>query len=152
MDYTALIARMDEQRAQWLDIHEALVANIERLRLAADSPEEVKALDQHLADAAKYQGLRLRFLRPLETDTHGMRVKTLRDVTESSAEFVVDWSGFTEATLLGAAVGSDQVVPFHRPLFVRWLRDRTDVVAALGEAIKAAVDAHVAARDQSRKN
>src|SRR5574343_637511 len=120
MDYTALIARMDEQRAQWLDL-------------------------------VDFPGKRLRFLRPLETDIHGMRAKTLRDIAESAAEFVDDWSGFTEATLLGDAVGSDQPVAFHRALFVRWLRDRTEVVAALGEAIKASIDAYVAARDQSRK-
>lgn len=120
-DFAALIARMDEQRAQWLDL-------------------------------SGYPGRRLRYLRPLETDLDQMRVSTLRDMAASAAEFVDGWSGFTEADMLGSAIGSDQPVEFHRGLFLRWVRDRTDVLAELGEAIKATLDAHRQAKDQSRKN
>ena len=122
MDCAALIARMDEQRAQWLD------------------------------DLPGHAGKRLRVLRPLETDLDQLRANTLRDMAQGLSEFVTDWEGFAEADLVGAAFGSDEVVPFDRALFVRWVRDHTEVVAALGEAIKAAIDAHREAKDQSRKN
>lgn len=122
IDFAALIAQMDEQRALWLDLAKLL------------------------------PGKRLRYLRPLETDVDRLRGTHLRDLAEALAEFVTDWTGYTEADFLGNSQGSDAPVPFNRALFVRWVRDRMDVVAELGSAIRGAVEAHRQAKDAAAKN
>lgn len=122
MDYAALIAQMDERRAQWLD----------------GLPGE--------------PGKRLRVLRPLETDLDKLRGPSLRSLAEAMAEFVTDWAGFTEADFIGAAHGSDAVVAFNRSLFARWMRDRMDIATFVGEQIRRLLDEHRAEKDQVRKN
>ncbi len=122
MDFAALIAQMDDQRARWID------------------------------DLPDLPGKKLRVMRPLETDLDQLRTTTLRGMAEGIAPFVVGWAGFTEADFVGASQGSDAEVPFNAALFVRWLRDRMPVVAALGEAIKASIDTHREAKEAARKN
>lgn len=94
-------------------------------------------------------GRRVQFRRPLETEfgkfRHGVTVDHL-------AEYACGWEGFTEADLLGAAIGSSDAVPFSPELWGRLVRDRLDYVTPVAQAIVAAVTDHLASRDAAAKN
>ena len=94
-------------------------------------------------------GQRLRFHRPSEVDMPAL----MRGVSiEHVIEHACDWDGFTEATLLGAAIGTADPVPFHRDVWAAWVRDHTDAIAPVAKAIADAVTAHLQAREAVAKN
>lgn len=94
-------------------------------------------------------GRRVQFRRPLETEFGRFR----QGVTvEHLAEYACGWEGFTEADLLGAAIGSSDPVPFSPELWGRLVRDRLDYVAPMAQAIVDAVTEHLASRDAAAKN
>lgn len=98
-------------------------------------------------------GKRLQVRRPLETDGDALSgLRTSRAVATALCEFVVGWSGFTEADLLGAAIGSSDAADFDKALCLRVVRDRLDYVVALGEHILAVVQEHEAAKASAAKN
>lgn len=89
---------------------------------------------EHWADLGN--GKRLRFLRPVEVEMPAL----LNGVT---VEHVIGcangWEGFTEADLLGAAVGASDPLPFHVDLWSAVVRDNAAYVAAVSQAIADAV-------------
>jgi hypothetical protein len=94
-------------------------------------------------------GRRVQFRRPLETEFGKFR----QGVTvEHLAEYACAWENFTEADLLGAAIGSSDPVPFSPELWGRLVRDRLDYVAPMAQAIVDAVTEHLASRDAAAKN
>lgn len=98
-------------------------------------------------------GKRLRVMRPLETDADRLTGhRSLGSLAEALCTFVVGWSGFTEADLLGAALGASDEVAFDAALCLRVLRDRGDYVVTLGDEIRAMVKAHRDAKDAAAKN
>jgi hypothetical protein len=94
-------------------------------------------------------GKRVQFRRPLETEFHKFRGGV---EVQHVAEYVCGWSGFTEADILGAAIGSDQTVPFNSRLWDRVARDRLDYVAAVATAIVDAITDYLQQRDATAKN
>lgn len=94
-------------------------------------------------------GLRVSFLRPPE-------VELPRLVGGVSVDHVVQyahgWSGFTEATLLGAAVGSSDPLPFDRELFGAWVRDHTTAIPPIAQAMADVITAHLTTREAVAKN
>jgi hypothetical protein len=94
-------------------------------------------------------GKRVQFRRPLETEFHTFRAGV--DV-EHVAQYVCGWEKFTEADILGAAIGSDASVPFSGKLWDRVARDRLDYVAAVATAIVQAITDYLAQRDATAKN
>lgn len=116
MDVAALIARMDEQRARWVDLP---------------------------------SGKRVRIRRPLETEFIRFRAGA---GVEHVCEFACDWEGFTEADLLGAAVGASDEQAFAPELWSRVVRDRVDYVQPVAKALVDAITEHLAAKDAVAKN
>lgn len=116
MDVQALLARMAEQRAHWVDLP---------------------------------GGKRLQFHRPPEVEMPaligGVRIDHL-------VQYACGWAGFTEADLLGAAVGSSDAVPFHRDLWAAWLRDHSDALQPAADAMARVIEAHLKARETTAKN
>ena len=94
-------------------------------------------------------GKRLQFRRPLETDMHrfrgGMGVEEL-------CGHLCGWHGFTEADLLGPAIGSSDVLPFAPELAVRVVRDRAAYVAPLMDAMVQAITEHLDTKADTAKN
>lgn len=94
-------------------------------------------------------GLRVQFRRPLETDLPrfavGMKV-------EHVCEFVVGWEGFTEATFLGAAVGSSDPVDFSPELWAEYVRDSVEVYTKVANAVLGTLTAYLERREASAKN
>ena len=116
MDVAALIAKMDEQRARWVDLPD---------------------------------GKRVQFRRPLETEFGRFRGGVS---VEHLCEHVCGWDGFTEADLLGPAIGASDVQTFAPELWARVVRDRVDYVKPLAEAMAASITEHLAAKAATAKN
>lgn len=112
----ALIAQMDAQRQQWVELE---------------------------------PGKRVRFQRPLETEFYRFRLGVTVD---HICEYVNGWEGYTEADLLGAAIGSSDDVEFDSALWARLARDRSEYIAPVARAIADAITAHLAAKDSAAKN
>ena len=117
-----LIKRLREQRMQWVDL---------------DLP-----------------GKRVRLIRPTEIEIGLYFVKD-GSVSVGVAEverFTVDWEGFTEADLLGAAVGSSDAVPFSQALWAEVISDRSGWVRQLATELLDIVVKHGAEKKVDAKN
>lgn len=94
-------------------------------------------------------GRRVQFRRPLETDFG----KFVGGVTvEHVCEYACGWSGFTEATLLGDAVGASDAVAFAPELWAAYVRDHSDEARSVISAIVAAISEHLEDRAEATKN
>lgn len=100
------------------------------------------------------EGKRVRIIRPTEVEMVRTLLKggMLSVDVEEVKRFVVDWDGFTEATLLGAGVGGPDPVPFTSELWAEVIGDRTEWVRTVAEAILDLVVAHKAAAVDDAKN
>ena len=100
-------------------------------------------------DEAKPQGLRVRLIRPQETGMH----KLLLGLDAAKlAEHTTGWDGFSEADLIGAALGSSDPLPFDAGAWAEVLADRADWFAVLAKAMQDAIVKHLEARDAASKN
>lgn len=64
----------------------------------------------------------------------------------------VAWSGFTEATLFGAAVGSNAAVDFTPERWAAWVQDHADEMSLCLARLVEAISAHIEQRAADRKN
>lgn len=122
MNTADLIARMDAQRSQWVDLP---------------------------------GGKRVLVRRPLEADFRTLPLDPdtpLYAWRPAVAEFVADWEGFTEADLLGAAIGASDAVPFSEALWERVLADRNAYLEPVVNAIVRAVSEYAQAQALTAKN
>ena len=71
---------------------------------------------------------------------------------DEACRYTVDWRGFTEATIQGAAVGAEDAVDFSAELWAEWVRDRVDCVEVVAKAIGALITAHLQARKAAAGN
>lgn len=95
-------------------------------------------------------GIEVQFRRPLEAEL--ARFAEGGVTVEHVCDYVVGWRGVTEATLLGAAVGSGDVADFTPALWSEYVRDRIDVVRCVAAAIADAVSTHLANKAAITKN
>lgn len=96
-----------------------------------------------------FEGLAVQFRRPAEAEMHrfvaGVEV-------DHVAEFVVGWRGFTEATLLGAAIGSSDAVDFSADAWALYVRDHLQVSGEVAQAMADAMRTHLMSRADAAKN
>ncbi|MCL4695451.1 MAG: hypothetical protein KJ023_00090 [Burkholderiaceae bacterium] len=93
-------------------------------------------------------GKRVRVVRPREAQWGRFAAGI---TVEHAAEFVDGWEGYTQADLVGAAVGSSDPVEFDAELWAEYVLDHAGsvgrkVVEALRDAIAQALDAREAAK------
>lgn len=93
-------------------------------------------------------GKRLRVRRPVETDF----VRYSRLSVGLCAACVVGWDGFSEADLLGAAIGSSDPLPFDEEACLEVVLDRAEWASVLAIAIAKAIKDHLDAKDAAGKN
>jgi len=111
-----ILARMDEQRAIWVELGD---------------------------------GRRVKMHRPLETEMPRLvRGVSVQDVCDCAC----GWTGFTEATLLGPAVGAADEVPFDAGLWERYVRDDAEAARACIDALVAGVTAYLEGKAATAKN
>lgn len=95
------------------------------------------------------EGKAVKIQRPSEAELGAYSRSTPVD---DARDRVVDWRGFTEADLLGAAVGSSDPVPFDREVWVEVVSDRLTWVKVVSEAVSASVAAHNLSIEAAEKN
>jgi hypothetical protein len=94
--------------------------------------------------------------RPSETElpeyqTYGG--KTMHQLlTTAVCKQAVDWRGFTEADLLGAALGSSDEVPFSTPVWEVVVRDRMRWIDTCAAHLMGQITHHLDQRDAAEKN
>lgn len=72
--------------------------------------------------------------------------------TEAWLRLVVGWDGFTEADVLGAAVGSDSAVPFDVELWVVLALDQVEWIGKVSEAVADAIKGYLEKTGDVGKN
>ena len=75
-----------------------------------------------------------------------------RDTMQNVCDYTVDWSGFSEAAMLGADIGSSDPLAFDRDLWREVASDRLDWVSAVAEKLVEFVRASAEARKAAEKN
>ena len=117
-----LITRLREQRMKWVEL-------------------------------AALPGKRVRIIRPTETELpeffQGGRLTVGLDHVK---RYVVDWEGFTEADLIGAALGASDPVPFDAALWAEVVADQSTWVRQLAQDLLDHVVAHRVAAAADEKN
>lgn len=127
--------RMREKRMAWVELAEAL-PGIEGV------PGSGKA------------ARRLRLIRPSEEQLgQGIVIAgTISIGYDEVKRFVVDWSGFTQADLLGSAIGTSDPVAFAPDLWAEYVTDNTDAYRLVAQKLLDLCLQHVEQRAQDRKN
>ncbi|MEJ1938836.1 hypothetical protein WDZ92_52230, partial [Nostoc sp. NIES-2111] len=129
MSAERLIARLREQRDSWLVLREA-------------------------GDGVTEQAVCLR--RPAEAEMPSYRPsggETMHQVlTSAVCRVAVNWRGITEADLLGAAVGSSDLVEFSQELWAEVVRDRSDWLSKCADHLMEQIHSHLSAKALQRKN
>lgn len=119
-----LLERMRNQRKRWLDLDDA--------------------------------GHRVQLIRPTDIEVARHLFKRdaghLRVEPEDVVMFTVGWSGFTEADLLGSAVGSSDDVPFDSALWAEVMADRPDWMRKAAEELLGMVIERTEAKQSAEKN
>lgn len=93
-------------------------------------------------------GKKIIFTRPPEVEMNSIlkfkdgKATWLVDV-DHVKKYVVGWDGFTEADLLGAAVGAADPVAFDADLWAAYVEDDNDLVSKVASAILEAVVNHI---------
>lgn len=85
-------------------------------------------------------GARVQLERPREAELASYVGGVVR--LEHVQAQAVDWQGVTEATLVGAAGGSEPL-PFDRDLWAEWVGDNVLMAQGVIEALRNAITAHL---------
>lgn len=130
------------------------------------SPQEIKALLQKKrakwveVGQAGERKQRVRFMRPPESDFHTLLTNVDQDAGKAVwnvelshvRKYTDDWEGFTEADLVGSAVGASDAVPFSHELFDFWIEDNVEAQRKIGNAILRATIDYITDREATAKN
>lgn len=104
-------------------------------------------------------GKSVKFLRPPEADfpsmlktSPGEKLATWSVETEHVRKYVVGWTGFTEATLLGEAIGASDSIDFDSELWAEVVEDNIEWRREVAMAILESVVDHITKREEVAKN
>lgn len=99
-------------------------------------------------------GRAVQVIRPTEVELarHFLRGGRVVVEPEVLVQFTCDWRGFTEADLLGAAVGSEDAVPFHQDLWAEVVSDKSEWLNKAASALIELMTEHLATVEAEAKN
>lgn len=99
-------------------------------------------------------GKQVRIIRPTEVELvlHFVKGHQISVGHDQAARYVVDWQGFSEADILGAAVGSSDPLAFDADLWAELLSDHLAWVNTVSQGLVKLVTEHQAAAAQDAKN
>jgi len=103
------------------------------------------------------EGKEVTFLRPPETEMTAMLhgdgdTRTWVVGFAEVCKYVNGWKGFTEADVLGAAVGSSDEVPFSPELWAELVSDKLEWMRKVADKILKSVVEHINKQDTTAKN
>lgn len=87
-------------------------------------------------------GLSVTIIRPCEADIRAFSGASRPSDLDVARKYVVGWKGFTEATLLGEAVGASDEVPFSQEVWTEAVADRLDWVHKVVIAVVSSIHSH----------
>lgn len=94
--------------------------------------------------------------RPPEADLIELRPRGDKSayamLTDTICRVAVDWRGFSEAELFGAAIGSADPLPFDAGLWAEVVRDRGEWIDKCSTHLFAEVNKHRELREEQAKN
>lgn len=107
------------------------------------------------------EGKRVQFRRPTESEM-GAHLE-VRGQGESATstwvirnddvfKYVVGWEGYTEADILGAAVGASDPLPFDADLFREFALDNVDLLGKVAKGILDSILAYISEKAAVAKN
>lgn len=99
------------------------------------------------ADGKPAQRVKLR--RPPQMEIARLRGGVTQDEVLAAA---VDWDGFTEADLLGPAVGASDPVPFSAEVWSAYVLDNVAALSLAAKHLQGEISAHLKRLDATRKN
>lgn len=108
-----------------------------------------KMAEQRAAWCDLGDGLRVQYRRPPEVELPRLAGGVRLEHVEA---YACGWEGFTEATLLGAAVGASDPVPFTPELWAAWVRDHADAAGKVCQHMAATVSEYLTRREADAKN
>jgi hypothetical protein len=94
-------------------------------------------------------GRRLQYRRPPEVELPRLAGGVTLEVV---VQYACGWSGFTEADLLGQAIGSSDQVPFSAELWDAYVRDHAGELQTVARHMAETVTAYLVQRDAAAKN
>jgi hypothetical protein len=94
-------------------------------------------------------GQRLQYRRPPEVELPRLAGGVTPELV---VEYACGWDKFTEADLLGAAVGSSDSVPFAPELWAAYVRDNSEVLQVVAMAMAKTVTDYLLQRQAEAKN
>jgi hypothetical protein len=92
---------------------------------------------------------RLQYRRPPEVELPRLAGGVTLEVV---VQYACGWSGFTEADLLGPAIGSNDEVPFSAELWEAYVRDHAGELQIAAKHMAETVTAYLLQRDAAAKN
>jgi hypothetical protein len=95
------------------------------------------------------EGVSVIVRRPPEADIPSLRFGVTLDHLR---RYVVGWEGFTEATVLGAAIGANEPVEFDAELWAEIVADRQDWILKVSNELIGAMNAHYEQKLAAAKN
>lgn len=108
-----------------------------------------KALEQREAWVDLGEGKRIKLRRPPAAEMFAFGRATTPGLFLRTA---VGWEGFTEADVLGAAVGSDSAIAFDVELWVVLALDKIEWIAKVSEALVESIKTFLETQDATAKN
>lgn len=94
-------------------------------------------------------GKRLKYHRPPEVELPRLAAGVGLDQV---VQYACGWEGFTEADLLGAAVGSSDAVPFDAQLWRAYVQDHAQALQAAAQAMADTVTQYLQGKADTAKN
>jgi hypothetical protein len=126
MDAKILLETMRSQRKRWVPIKEG---------------KEVQILLPTEFEVLKH------FVEPGEPGKLNLKADY-----EEVKTFVCGWKGFTEADLLGAAVGASDALEFHADLWAAYVADNLECVRKVAKALLEGIGQRTLSREADTKN
>ena len=104
-------------------------------------------------------GKKVFFARPPETDMRSMLTVKPGEETgvwnvnlEHVQKYATGWSGFTEADVMGAAIGASDEIAFDQDLWSEMVADNIEWMQKMAAAILDSVIAHLSKQEAVAKN
>lgn len=86
------------------------------------------------------------------TFKEGVGIAALPKMRQIASTVVTGWRGFTEADLLGEAIGASSEQPFSREVFAEWISDEVEVLAKVVDRATTMFNDYVEKKAAAEKN
>jgi len=127
-----MLRQQRQQRATWLELDEPARRGLQVRRPGEDTVASWRSM--------------------IESVQGGNVLSALPKLREIARDVVIDWRGFTEADLLGEAVGASSPQEFDKDIFAEWVDDESVILIAIATHAATVYAAHRDKKAAAEKN